>query len=329
MYAAVDGQTRILAFTHRAIEATIDPMTSFSGFSILRVLGATFLGLALIVLALPYMAARNERARLKIENTRQAARLVLDASSELSEIESIGKSLPPFGGEFAISIANIASNGKLRVLREAAGEARDCMSEIGREYHWYELVFFSLPVDCRSMYDIIAEASEAGQSPTSTSTPTPTSMLTSTVEVSGDSVRGLRDELPVLETNRPPLPPPLQDVRPTECTRWQIKTVKFTVPPRKPSGMAWDFGIDGDPDPMLETIVAGREGAWPEDGDSFRFSQAVPLFAASDEEIELRAVDRDLSENDPIVSTSFTIQDIVNNNKIRSGNFEVTVVCRR
>ena len=111
-------------------------------FSIRRVIIGVIVGLAAIVASLPFLGDRIRRNAQELASLRDLAVVVLRARKETERIENSGEVLD----------SSLAS--RFRALREAAGEARDCLSELDRAYQWYELLLFSPPTDCKSMLSI-------------------------------------------------------------------------------------------------------------------------------------------------------------------------------
>lgn len=118
-----------------------------------QVIFGTVLSLGVGTLAVPVVKFRNDQARREISDARDAATLVLAKQKEMEEIERLGTT---WGSEIDAKSAAKAAIVFSQV-RDAAREARDCLTEVGRGFEWYELLIFSLPTDCRSMYNIMGE----------------------------------------------------------------------------------------------------------------------------------------------------------------------------
>lgn len=272
--------------------------TPTTRFSIRRVIIGVSVGIVLIVAALPILAERFLRGAQELVTVREMSTALLQAREEIERIEESGGVL---GG-------SAASNA--RAIREAASEARDCLSEVERAYQWYELFIFSLPTDCKSMLSIVQSEFPSGE----IQIPAAAAPQVTSRDSSSGSLRELRTELrPAVNAS-------------SGCKRWRIRQISFRVPSTK-GRQDWDFDFDPAPDPFVEATINGRMYRLGTEKNAYAYSRESHITAEAGAGVVLVAYDRDLESHDQIFESTFFLPKEKTETMIRSDEFKILLSC--
>lgn len=228
--------------------------------------------LAALILGLVYCWFRMERSRADVERSRKTARELVEVMDRYNAEKGIVSAF--VGGEVYDSVetlVDLANDGDLGRIQQAAQDARYCLTEVNREMGPLDLVLFSQPTPCRAMFHALGEPGEladAGATFTNVA-----------ARVAGDDPG---------------------ESRGPACREWKIGAVKLTLPKTKKSGEPWDVGGD-PPDPVISLRVgSGQRVRSPvtQDRHELEWKPKNPLLATPGAKLELHVHDSDAIDDD-------------------------------